>query len=133
LVPLTRRFPRSRRQRRTRIATEGANGSRSEIAEDGKNWKTDVDVTYTKVGWIDSSRDAVLLLRREQFRCDPRRRRRGPPYTRSPVVARIIGALRAWTVGMISAQEEWEDSPEDWPQTPPYTWGGWHDNYDHTL
>jgi hypothetical protein len=60
---LTRRFPRSRRQRRTRIATEGANGSRSEIAEDGKNWKTDFDVTYTKVGWIDSSRDAVLLLR----------------------------------------------------------------------
>ncbi len=30
-------------------------------------------------------------------------------------------------------QEEWEDSPEDWPQTPPYTWGGWHDRYDHTL
>src|SRR5215210_7028616 len=30
-------------------------------------------------------------------------------------------------------QEEWEDSPEDWPQTPPYTWGGWHDKYDHTL
>ena len=24
-------------------------------------------------------------------------------------------------------QEEWEDSPEGWPQTPPYTWGGWHD------
>jgi hypothetical protein len=66
LVPLTRRFPRSRRQRRTRIATEGANGSRSEIAEDGKNWKTDFDVTYTKVGWIDSSRDAVLLLRESE-------------------------------------------------------------------
>jgi predicted dithiol-disulfide oxidoreductase (DUF899 family) len=30
-------------------------------------------------------------------------------------------------------QEEWEDSPEDWRQTPPYTWGGWHDKYDHTL
>ena len=30
-------------------------------------------------------------------------------------------------------QEEWEDSPEGWPQTPPYTWGGWHDKYDHTL
>jgi hypothetical protein len=70
-VPLTRRFPRSRRQRRTRIATEGANGSRSEIAEGGKNWKTDFDVTYTKVGWIDSSRDAVLLLREtaEKVRC----------------------------------------------------------------
>jgi predicted dithiol-disulfide oxidoreductase (DUF899 family) len=30
-------------------------------------------------------------------------------------------------------QEEWEDSPEDWPQTPPYTRDGWHDKYDHTL
>jgi hypothetical protein len=20
-----------------------------------------------------------------------------------------------------------------WPQTPPYTWGGWPDKYDHTL
>ena len=30
-------------------------------------------------------------------------------------------------------QEQWEDSPADWPQTPPYTWGGWHDKYDHTL
>jgi predicted dithiol-disulfide oxidoreductase (DUF899 family) len=30
-------------------------------------------------------------------------------------------------------QEAWEDSPEGWPQTPPYTWGGWHDTYDHTL
>ena len=30
-------------------------------------------------------------------------------------------------------QEEQEDSPEGWPQTPPYTWGGWHDKYDHTL
>ena len=30
-------------------------------------------------------------------------------------------------------QEEWEDSPDGWPQTPPYTWGGWHDRYDHAL
>ena len=30
-------------------------------------------------------------------------------------------------------QEAWEDSPAGWPQTPPYTWGGWHDKYDHTL
>jgi predicted dithiol-disulfide oxidoreductase (DUF899 family) len=30
-------------------------------------------------------------------------------------------------------QEEWEDSPDGWPQTPPYTWGNWHDKYDHTL
>ncbi|HKG65506.1 MAG TPA: DUF899 family protein [Solirubrobacteraceae bacterium] len=30
-------------------------------------------------------------------------------------------------------QETWEDSPEDWPQTPPYTWASWHDKYDRTL
>jgi predicted dithiol-disulfide oxidoreductase (DUF899 family) len=27
-------------------------------------------------------------------------------------------------------QEEWEDSPEGYPQTPPYTWWNWHDEYD---
>jgi predicted dithiol-disulfide oxidoreductase (DUF899 family) len=27
-------------------------------------------------------------------------------------------------------QEEWEDSPEGWPQTPPYRWWNYHDAYD---
>jgi predicted dithiol-disulfide oxidoreductase (DUF899 family) len=27
-------------------------------------------------------------------------------------------------------QEEWEDSPEGWPQTPPYTWWRYHDQYE---
>ena len=27
-------------------------------------------------------------------------------------------------------QEEWEDSPEGWPQTPPYEWWRRHDEYD---
>jgi predicted dithiol-disulfide oxidoreductase (DUF899 family) len=26
-------------------------------------------------------------------------------------------------------QEEWEDSPEGYPQTPPYKWWNWHDEY----
>ncbi|MES2253619.1 MAG: DUF899 domain-containing protein [Pseudomonadota bacterium] len=26
-------------------------------------------------------------------------------------------------------QEEWEDSPKGTPQTPPYKWWNWHDNY----
>ena len=30
-------------------------------------------------------------------------------------------------------QEAWEDSPEGWPQTPPYTWAGWHDKYGRAL
>jgi hypothetical protein len=27
-------------------------------------------------------------------------------------------------------QETWEDSPKGYPQTPPYQWWNWHDNYD---
>jgi predicted dithiol-disulfide oxidoreductase (DUF899 family) len=32
----------------------------------------------------------------------------------------------------LGRQEEWEDSPEGYPQTPPYKWWNWHDNYDET-
>lgn len=31
----------------------------------------------------------------------------------------------------LGRQEEWEDSPEGYPKTPPYTWWNWHDEYDH--
>ena len=27
----------------------------------------------------------------------------------------------------LGRQEEWEDSPEGYPQTPPYEWWVWHD------
>ena len=27
----------------------------------------------------------------------------------------------------LGRQEEWEDSPEGYPQTPPYAWWRWHD------
>jgi len=29
----------------------------------------------------------------------------------------------------LGRQEEWEDSPEGYPQTPPYEWWAWHDSY----
>ena len=29
----------------------------------------------------------------------------------------------------LGRQEEWEDSPEAYPQTPPYEWWNWHDDY----
>ena len=29
----------------------------------------------------------------------------------------------------LGRQEKWEDSPEDYPQTPPYEWWNWHDEY----
>lgn len=31
----------------------------------------------------------------------------------------------------LGRQEEWEDSPEGYPQTPPYSWWNWHDEYAH--
>jgi predicted dithiol-disulfide oxidoreductase (DUF899 family) len=30
----------------------------------------------------------------------------------------------------LGRQETWEDSPEGYPQEPPYKWWNWHDNYD---
>jgi predicted dithiol-disulfide oxidoreductase (DUF899 family) len=32
----------------------------------------------------------------------------------------------------LGRQEEWEDSPEGYPQTPPYEWMNWHDSYGDT-
>ena len=30
---------------------------------------------------------------------------------------------------VLGRQEEWEDSPDGYPQTPPYQWWRWHDSY----
>ena len=30
----------------------------------------------------------------------------------------------------LGRQEDWEDSPEGYPQTPRYVWWRWHDAYD---
>src|SRR5262245_31815509 len=32
----------------------------------------------------------------------------------------------------LGRQEDWEDSPEGYPQTPPYKWWNWHDAYEDT-
>src|SRR6187401_870424 len=32
----------------------------------------------------------------------------------------------------LGRQEEWEDSPKGYPQTPPYKWWNWHDEYANT-
>ena len=42
----------------------------------------------------------------------------------------------AWSYLDITAlgrQEEWEDSPEGYPQTPPYGWWNLHDEYDNAT
>jgi predicted dithiol-disulfide oxidoreductase (DUF899 family) len=33
----------------------------------------------------------------------------------------------------LGRQEEWEDSPEGYPQTAPYQWWNYHDEYDHAA
>jgi predicted dithiol-disulfide oxidoreductase (DUF899 family) len=32
----------------------------------------------------------------------------------------------------LGRQEEWEDSPEGYPQSAPYKWWNWHDEYEHS-
>jgi hypothetical protein len=32
----------------------------------------------------------------------------------------------------LGRQEDWEDSPDGYPQTPPYQWWNWHDEYGDT-
>jgi hypothetical protein len=32
----------------------------------------------------------------------------------------------------LGRQEVWEDSPEGYPQTPPYEWWNWNDEYGDT-
>jgi predicted dithiol-disulfide oxidoreductase (DUF899 family) len=29
----------------------------------------------------------------------------------------------------LGRQEDWENSPDGYPQTPPYEWWNWHDEY----
>lgn len=33
----------------------------------------------------------------------------------------------------LGRQEEWEDSPEGYPQSPPYVWQNWHDAYEDAV
>lgn len=33
----------------------------------------------------------------------------------------------------LGRQEDWEDSPEGYPQTPSYVWWNWHDGYGDEL
>jgi predicted dithiol-disulfide oxidoreductase (DUF899 family) len=33
----------------------------------------------------------------------------------------------------LGRQEDWEDSPEGYPKTPPYKWWNWHDEYGDTV
>jgi predicted dithiol-disulfide oxidoreductase (DUF899 family) len=42
----------------------------------------------------------------------------------------VMGTLWSYLdATALGRQEEWEDSPEGYPQTPPYQWWRWHDAY----
>ena len=42
----------------------------------------------------------------------------------------VMGGTWAYLdITALGRQEEWEDSPESYPQTPPYRWWKWHDDY----
>jgi predicted dithiol-disulfide oxidoreductase (DUF899 family) len=42
----------------------------------------------------------------------------------------VFGTLWSYLdVTPLGRQETWEDSPAGYPQTPPYKWWNWHDNY----
>ncbi|HYH54225.1 MAG TPA: DUF899 domain-containing protein [Solirubrobacterales bacterium] len=46
----------------------------------------------------------------------------------------VMGGTWAYLdITALGRQEEWEDSPEGYPQTPPYTWWNRHDEYDEAT
>ena len=43
----------------------------------------------------------------------------------------VMGGTWAYLdITALGRQEEWEDSPEGYPQSPPYQWWNWHDSYE---
>ena len=60
------------------------------------------------------------------------RRRAKAPLQRGGVDVRVRGrgdAALPLRVAPLGRQELWEDSPAGYPQTEPYKWQNWHDNY----
>ena len=46
-------------------------------------------------------------------------------------MAHVGGVPLEETLPALGRQEEWEDSPEGYPQTPPYQWWHLHDRYEN--
>ena len=44
-------------------------------------------------------------------------------------VEAMDNSYRLLDLTVYGRQETWEDSPEGYPQTPPYQWWNYHDNY----
>jgi hypothetical protein len=44
------------------------------------------------------------------------------------LAAEVMGSTWSYLdITALGRQEEWEDSPEGYPQNPPYEWWSWHD------
>ncbi|PSL01300.1 putative dithiol-disulfide oxidoreductase (DUF899 family) [Haloactinopolyspora alba] len=53
-------------------------------------------------------------------------------FTTARGVDRLLFQFNILDLTPFGRQEDWEDSPEGWPQTPPYTWWRLHDEYEAT-
>ena len=53
------------------------------------------------------------------------------PTSSTPAATSTMGTTWSYLdITALGRQEEWEDSPEGYPQTPPYQWWNYHDAYD---
>ena len=63
-------------------------------------------------------------------RVHPRRRQRVRTHFINNRGDEAMGGTWSYLdITALGRQEEWEDSPEGYPQTPPYQWWRWHDEY----
>src|SRR5205823_13700142 len=51
-------------------------------------------------------------------------------FTSARGVDRLRADFNLLDLTPLGRQETWEDSPEGWPQTPPYAWWRLHDEYE---
>ena len=84
---------------------------------------------------VHADRRLRRRLRRRRVARDERlhprgRRRSSAPTSSTPAATRRWA--RTWSyldMTALGRQEEWEDSPDGYPQTPPYQWWNLHDQY----
>jgi predicted dithiol-disulfide oxidoreductase (DUF899 family) len=50
-------------------------------------------------------------------------------FTTARGVEHLVSSFALLDLTPFGRQEEWEDSPSGWPQTPPYEWWRRHDEY----
>ncbi|HYR62142.1 MAG TPA: DUF899 domain-containing protein [Actinomycetota bacterium] len=54
-------------------------------------------------------------------------------FTTARGADRLRGDFNLLDLTPLGRQETWEDSPQGWPQTPPYQWWRLHDEYDNPV